>query len=159
MKFITTESIVHWNENIIHYADSYLMIISPFIQINDKMYELLCAAKIRGVKIILICGKTVLNETDKRKIKELNAIMPDRTHVVNVFFILKLHAKIFINEKYATVSSLNFYEASEQNEEAGFLVSKKYDVGQFADVESFCAKLITDPKHTQYYNHEFYKKE
>ena len=98
MKFITTESIVHWNENIIHYADSYLMIISPFIQINDKMYELLCAAKIRGVKIILICGKTVLNETEKRKIKELNAIMPDRTHVVNVFFILKLHAKIFINE-------------------------------------------------------------
>ena len=43
---------------------------------------------------------------------------------IDVYFNEKLHAKCYMNEDTAIITSMNLYEASEKNRELGVLIQK-----------------------------------
>lgn len=134
MKILNTEEILANTYITIKAAKSYLLIISPYLNLNNKIESLLTEASDRDVKIIIICGKRMLKRKQLNKIKKLNNC--------ELFFNYKLHAKCVLNEQYAILSSMNLYEKSESNYELGCLVSRDYDKEGFKRLELECHTIL-----------------
>jgi hypothetical protein len=95
-----------------------LVIISPFLKINDKLRRSIESAVNRSVKLTVIYGK---NEMDKDTYEWLKALP-----YCNIGFLKNLHAKLILNEEAAVLSSMNLYEYSQvNNHELGVLVRMK----------------------------------
>jgi phosphatidylserine/phosphatidylglycerophosphate/cardiolipin synthase-like enzyme len=121
-EFLTTTNTSARLENIIREANERLVLVSPYVQINPRLFENLKDANKRRVKITLIYGK------DKGKLKSEEK---DRLHDLqnlSLYFKESLHAKCYYNEKQLIITSMNLYDFSERtNYEMGVLVQKEED--------------------------------
>ena len=116
--FLTREDIVYHLGKIIEEADKELVLISPYIKADDETKNLLKNQK-RGTTIHVIYGKKKLKPSEKSYFDELN---------IKTSFLKNLHAKCYLNEKEALLTSMNLYEFSqEHNDEMGILVSRQDD--------------------------------
>ena len=151
MKFITTEEILEYEKKMITKPNEFLYIFSPYLQIKEEIKKIL---EYTNIKITIICGKTKLYENEYNKLKELMKNAPN----IELLYNPNLHAKIMINETYALISSMNLYEASENNHEAGIYFSNQYfsEKAQFSNLMKFC-KQILDAKDTCVYTDELHR--
>ncbi len=116
-EFLNTTGINYRLEQIIQNAERELWIISPFLKINSRIKELLEDRDRFKVTIRVIYGKNELRPEEKQWLASLASI---RTS-----FRSNLHAKCYLNEKEALLTSMNLYEFSQvNNDEMGILVSK-----------------------------------
>ncbi|WP_051412153.1 phospholipase D family protein [Halonatronum saccharophilum] len=106
-EFLTTVATSYQIENIIKDAEECLILISPYLKINNTLYERLLDADKRGVIITLIYGKKEISNSEKEKLKKICNL--------NLHYISNLHAKCYCNENKAIISSMNLYEFSERN--------------------------------------------
>lgn len=106
-KFLNTQGLSEWIPKIIEETERELIIITPFMQLSDKIYKALLAANDRNVETIIVYRENKLSEIDRVK---LNAI-----DNLNLFHHPTLHAKCYYNEKYLLIASMNLYEYSERN--------------------------------------------
>ena len=114
-EFLTTNKNLSAIEDIITQAKRELVLISPYVQIPDKLSRKLNDATIRGVEIILVYGKKrELNPDVKEQLAELGNI--------TVLYRETLHAKCFFNEEQMVITSMNLYDFSEKNDEMGILL-------------------------------------
>ena len=119
--FLTTEDIVSHLHRIIEQAAEELILISPYIKVDDKTKRLLENTK-RGTDIHVLYGKSQ-SERNLGNVKT-SFDLPG----ITVSFLKDLHAKCYLNEKEALVTSMNLHEFSqEHNDEMGILVSKRED--------------------------------
>ncbi len=104
IKYISTQGANYHLELLLKNATSRITLISPYIQLQRRIKELLKEKKQNGVKICIVCRKNDLKEdlTD---------------YASNVFDVPTLHAKCYMNENEAIITSLNLYEFSQQNNE------------------------------------------
>ena len=116
--FLTREDIVYHLGKIIEEADRELVLISPYIKADDETKNLL-KNKTRATTIHVIYGKKKLKSSEKSYFDELG---------IKTSFLKNLHAKCYLNEKEALLTSMNLYEFSqEHNDEMGILVSRQDD--------------------------------
>ncbi|OAV71143.1 putative HKD family nuclease [Bacteroidales bacterium Barb6] len=141
-KYLRTSAITSEVEDLISKAKDRLVIISPYLQLSDKVRELL-ENKERGkiVKVIILCGK------EKLKTEELEFLQ--NLKCVNLYFYKDLHAKCYLNEKKMIISSMNLYEYSQKNNiEMGILIEKDIDEqiydDAWEDIESMLYHRATD---------------
>lgn len=106
MKFIPPLEIGSQIMTLIQEAEEELTIVSPYVNINgwDKMKRCLHKAVDSNVKIKFISRKNA--KQDFSELKSLG-IIP--------FLVDDLHAKVYISESYAIVSSLNMIHYSDIN--------------------------------------------
>ena len=106
-------------ERIIKEADEYLYIISPYVKIDKQIRRLLTDKhNSNGLSINFIFGKKGLEP-------EINDWLRSMSHI-QTGFVKDLHAKCYLNEKEALVTSLNLYDYSMiHNIEMGVFVSTK----------------------------------
>ncbi len=117
-KFYTTKSISRHLKNIIEDAKEELILISPYIKADDET-EKLIGDKKRSIRINVVYGKRELNSREKRFLEDLS---------IRTTFRENLHAKCYLNESEALITSMNLYEYSMyNNDEMGILVSKEED--------------------------------
>ena len=128
-KFLTTTEISASLERIIKGADKKLWIISPYLQINDRIKDLL---KDKGR------SKKDASQIDIRVIYRENKLPPEEKRWLESISSIKtrsrsnLHAKCYFNDKEALLTSMNLYEYSQvNNDEMGILVSKEQDPDPF----------------------------
>lgn len=120
--FLTTNRIVDHLYRIIGEATEEVVLVSAYINLDDATKERLDdKAKTSNIPIHIIYGKK------KRKLKS-----EEKAHLdslgIRVSFVKDLHAKCYLNEKEALVTSMNLLESSmEHNEEMGILVSRADD--------------------------------
>ena len=135
-KFLTTEGIVENLGRIIAEADKELVLISPYISADDKTKGLLKNTK-RATSIYVIHRKP---QSERNRDNVASSFdMPG----VKVSSIEYLHAKCYLNEKEALVTSMNLYARSqENNHEMGILVSKQGDSEVYEDVYREATRLI-----------------
>ena len=95
--FLTREDIVYHLGKIIEEADRELVLISPYIKADDETKNLL-KNKTRGTTIHVIYGKKKLKSSEKSYFDELN---------IKTSFLKNLHAKCYLNEKEALLTSMN----------------------------------------------------
>jgi len=116
-------------------ANERLTLISPFLKINGRIKELLEDKNRLKIDTRLIYGKSELQpeETDW-----LNSMKYIRTSYCD-----NLHAKCYINEDEALITSMNLYEFSQQNNnEMGILIKKEDESELYHDMYEEAKRLI-----------------
>ena len=135
-KFLTTRGTSSQIEDIINSAKNRLVLISPFLQLSETLFQTLKGADRRKVKITLVHGKRELKPEERSQLKQLDNL--------SLRFLENLHAKCFFNEEHMVITSMNLYDFSEQNNrEMGVLLSTKDDGDVFRDAVKE-AKLIVE---------------
>ena len=127
-EFLTTAGISHRLDDIIKSAKDRLVIISPFIRVNPLIKHLLEDRNRFNIDIRVIYGKNELHPEENNWLESMASI---RTR-----FCKNLHAKCYLNENEALLTSMNLYEYSQSNNyEMGILVSRKNDLELYNKID------------------------
>ena len=122
-EFLTTHGISDRLQRIIREAKEVLVLVSPYLQTNPKIRELLELKSRSNTHIRVIYGKRDLRPEEQEWIETIPSI--------ELCFRQPLHAKCYLNEKEAILTSMNLYQFSElHNDEWGILVPKTGDDDQ-----------------------------
>ena len=141
-KFLDTPNIISAVNNIIKNAKNEVYLISPYIDLNKRFMELIEEKNEQNVHVIIIWGK-------KRKQPKFNGTIKswiNSMSFVDEVFHKDLHAKCYLNESEAIITSMNIYEASEKNVEMGILVNKKEDNDLYSEIVKEVNRLIRSSK-------------
>ena len=134
-KFLNTSATNFYLEELIKNAKERLILISPFLKLNDRIKELLEDKNRLKIDIRIIYGKSDLHPDEIKWMQKLD--------YVRVSFCKNLHAKCYINESTCIISSLNLYEFSQvNNNEMGILIEKDQDDAVYKDAYEEAKRII-----------------
>lgn len=134
-KFLNTSATSYFLEELIKNAKDRLILISPFLKLNDRIKELLEDKNRLKIDVRIIYGK---NELQNDEINWLNELTYIRTS-----FCKNLHAKCYLNEENCIITSLNLYEFSQvNNNEMGVAVSKADDMELYKNTYEEAQRII-----------------
>ena len=134
-KFLDTTGVSNELAQIIKGAKEKLILISPYLQISDRFKEMLEDQDKMKFEIRIIYGKSELQPQENNWLKSLKSV---RTSICK-----NLHAKCYLNENEALISSMNFYEFSQRNNnEMGIVVYKSEDPQLYDDINTEARRLI-----------------
>ena len=134
-KFLNTSATNYFLEELIKDARDRLILISPFLKLNDRMRELLADKNRLKIDVRIVYGKSELQPEEISWLKELTYI---RTS-----FCKNLHAKCYMNEEMAIITSLNLYEFSQvNNNEMGVLIRRDDDAELYKDAYEEAQRII-----------------
>lgn len=132
--FLTTTQISAELENLIKTAQDEITIVSPYLKVNHRLQSFIKDAGQRQIRFKLIYGKSELQPDEWNWIKQLET--------VETGFVENLHAKCYLNETAAIVTSMNLYEFSQQNnDEMGILATVGADPELYRDICSEVERL------------------
>ena len=135
VKFLTTTSISAELENLIKSAREEVILISPYLKVNQRLQGFIRDADLRRIRLTVIYGKRDMQDAEREWINELR--IPPET-----WFVPNLHAKCYLNEDAAIITSMNLYEFSQQNnDEMGIYVSRVDDTALFQDIKEEAGRL------------------
>ncbi|WP_394753240.1 phospholipase D family protein [Crenothrix sp.] len=134
-KFLNTSATNYFLEELIKDAKDRLILISPFLKLNDRMKELLADKNRLKIDVRIVYGKSELQPEEINWLKELTYI---RTS-----FCKNLHAKCYLNEDLCIITSLNLYEFSQvNNNEMGVLIRRAEDAELYKDAYEEAQRII-----------------
>ena len=135
-KFLNTTGVSYHLEELIKGTKDRLILISPYLQFTDRIKEHLSNLNIqkRDIRIVYRENKLQLEENNW-----LESQIGIRTSLCK-----NLHAKCYINENEAIITSMNLYEFSQQNNnEMGIFLSKSQDPDLYASTMEEVQRLLT----------------
>ena len=134
-KFLNSSGTTYHLEELIKNASDRLIIISPYLKLNDRIKELLEDRNRLKIDIRIVYGKNDLQPEEINWLKNLTFI---RTS-----FCKNLHAKCYLNENECIITSLNLYEFSQvNNNEMGVLINRNEDSKLYADTYEEAQRII-----------------
>lgn len=134
-KFLNTSATNYFLEELIKTAKDRLILISPFLKLNDRMKELLADKDRLKIDVRIVYGKSELQPEEINWLKELS--------YVRTSFCKNLHAKCYMNEELAIITSLNLYEFSQiNNNEMGVLIRRSEDAELYKDTYEEAQRII-----------------
>jgi phosphatidylserine/phosphatidylglycerophosphate/cardiolipin synthase-like enzyme len=134
-KFLNTSATNYYLEELIKNASERLILISPFLKLNDRIKELLEDKNRLKIDVRIVYGKSELQPEEINWLKELSFI---RTS-----FCKNLHAKCYMNEDSCIISSLNLYEFSQvNNNEMGVFIDRNTDSEMYKDSYEEAQRII-----------------
>lgn len=160
-KFLTGKSLEEKLTDIIWNAKKYVVIISPFIKLDNHVRSIFDKIKAtHEIHLILVFGK---NEGYKQKsLREQDFEYFKDFKNISILYNKDLHAKHYCNEKEGLITSLNLYDYSMINNiEYGVHFSKNLlnpTEKLFDETEEFTDDLIFDKSHVVYLKKPQYKK-
>lgn len=134
-KFLNTSATSYFLEELVKTARERLILISPFLKMNDRIKELLEDKNRLKIDVRIVFGKNELQPEEMNWLKELMYI---RTS-----FCRNLHAKCYLNESGCIITSLNLYDFSQiNNNEMGVYLSRQEDMGLYTDAYEEAQRII-----------------
>ena len=134
-KFLNTSATNFFLEELIKNAKERLILISPYLRLNDRIKELLEDKNRLKIDIRIIYGKSDLHPDEIKWMQKLEYI--------RISFCKNLHAKCYLNEQNCIISSLNLYEFSQvNNNEMGILIQKDDDFDVYKDAYEEAQRII-----------------
>lgn len=134
-KFLNTSAINYYLEELIKKTRERLIIISPFLRFNDRIKELLADVDRLKIDVRLVYGKSELAPQEINWLRSLEFLRTSFCH--------NLHAKCYMNENAAIVSSMNLYDFSQvNNNEMGVFIDRSIDGELYVDVQNEAQRLI-----------------
>ncbi len=134
-KFLNTSATNYFLEEMIKTAKDRLILISPFLKLNDRIKELLQDKNRLKIDVRIVYGKNELQPEEINWLRELT--------YVRTSFCKNLHAKCYLNEESCIITSLNLYEFSQiNNNEMGVLVSRQDDADLYKDAYEEAQRII-----------------
>ena len=127
-EFLRTNEISTKIEDLIENSQDKLVLMSPYLQINKKIKNRLKVKDNRKQPARIVYRKNKLELEENNWLKNLNEI---RTS-----YCEDLHAKCYLNEKEAIITSMNLYQHSQENNyEMGIYVKKDEDPNLYKDIK------------------------
>ena len=134
-KFLNTSATNYYLEEMIKGASERLILISPFLKLNDRIKELLEDKNRLKIDVRVVYGKSELQPEEINWLRELTYI---RTS-----FCKNLHAKCYINENSCIITSLNLYQFSQvNNNEMGVFIERHEDSQMYSDAFDEAQRII-----------------
>lgn len=134
-KFLNISATNFFLEELIKNAKERLILISPYLRLNDRIKELLEDKDRLKIDVRIVYGKSDLHPEEIKWIQKLD--------YVRLSFCKDLHAKCYLNESECIISSLNLYEFSQvNNNEMGISVRKYEDDEVFKDAYEEAQRII-----------------
>jgi phosphatidylserine/phosphatidylglycerophosphate/cardiolipin synthase-like enzyme len=134
-KFLNTSATNYYLEELIKSASDRLILISPFLKLNDRIKELLEDKNRLKIDVRIVYGKSELQPEEINWLKELS--------FVRTSFCKNLHAKCYLNEESCIITSLNLYEFSQvNNNEMGVFVSRSDDAEMYRETYEEAQRII-----------------
>ena len=134
-KFLTTTGISYRLEEIIKTAEERLVLISPFLRVNERIKELLEDKDRLKMDVRVIYGKNQLQPEENNWLESMASI---RTS-----YCKNLHAKCYLNENEALLTSMNLYEFSQvNNNEMGILISREEEPALYREVWEEAQRIV-----------------
>lgn len=134
-KFLNTSATNYFLEELIKDAKDRLILISPYLKLNDRVKELLADKNRLKIDVRMVYGKSELQPAEISWLREQTYI---RTS-----FCKNLHAKCYLNEELCIVTSLNLYEFSQvNNNEMGILIRRSEDAELYRDAYEEAQRII-----------------
>ena len=134
-KFLTTTGISYRLEEIIKTAEERLVLISPFLRVNERIKELLEDKDRLKMDVRVIYGKNQLQPEENNWLESMASI---RTS-----YCKNLHAKCYLNENEALLTSMNLYEFSQvNNNEMGILISREEEPDLYGEVWKEAQRIV-----------------
>lgn len=121
-KYLDTSQISSELMQLLKEAKEKIILVTYSLQVNNQIQERLKTKSKLGTlsEITIIYGNTQLKEKELKWMEEIDDL--------RVFQKKNLHAKCYINEKKAIISSMNLYDYSQtSNIEMGFLIERESD--------------------------------
>jgi hypothetical protein len=147
MEILETTAISFEIENIINSSIDFVIIVSPYLKINNRLRPKLSDCFKRNSRNIILYRESELSKEEKTWLtmqKNLELIP-----------IRNLHAKCYINETTMLMSSMNLYDFSQiNNHELGLMVKKN----EFQSGKNLFEEMLKKIKaiiHTDYPNYDF----
>ena len=143
-KFLRTNGVSDAIDRIISEAKGEITIVSPYLKVPIQLLERLQQAANREVRIILVYGKSELNSEMNYKLSTIKNL--------ERYFKEDLHAKCYLNEDMAIITSMNLHEYSAaNNREMGILIEKSGEREVYIDIRKE-VKSILDASKKEYVN-------
>lgn len=123
-EFLSKENLLDELLNLFKDAEKFLVLVSPYIKLNDEMKRAL-QRKIHDEKFVIriVFGKN--EENKSRSLSESDMEFFKKFNNVEIYYNQDLHAKYYANEYASIVTSLNLHQYSVKNNiEIGIL----YDI-------------------------------
>jgi phosphatidylserine/phosphatidylglycerophosphate/cardiolipin synthase-like enzyme len=134
-KFLRTTGISHYLEELIKSTNDQLILISPYLQLHQRVKDHLQNLNIQKKDIRIVYRENKLQVEESNWLEKQIGI---RTSVCST-----LHAKCYINESEAIVTSMNLYSFSQQNnDEMGIYVTKKNDLELYSEILEEANRLL-----------------
>ena len=134
-KFLNTSATNYFLEELIKNASDRLILISPFLKLNDRIKELLQDKNRLKIDVRIVYGKNELQPEEINWLRELS--------FVRTSFCKNLHAKCYLNEETCIITSLNLYEFSQvNNNEMGILIERAEDAQLYRDAYDEAQRII-----------------
>lgn len=135
-KFLNTTGVSYHLEELIKNTQDRLILISPYLQFHKRVKDHLENLTIQKKDIRIIYRENKLQVEESTWLEHQIGI---RTSLCN-----SLHAKCYINENEAIVTSMNLYSFSQQNnDEMGIHVTKEEDAQLYNDINKEVQRLLT----------------
>jgi RNA polymerase-binding transcription factor DksA len=133
--FLDTAGLGHYLQKLINDANEKLILISPYLKISDRLKQSLTDKDRMKIDIRIIYGKDELQPAEHNWLKSMLSI--------RISFCQNLHAKCYLNEKAAIITSMNLYDFSQiNNNEMGIYVTKEEDPVLYADIYAEAMRLV-----------------
>lgn len=134
-KFLNTSATNYYLEELIKSASDRLILISPFLRLNDRIKELLEDKNRLKIDVRIVYGKSELHPMEISWLNELS--------FVRTSFCKNLHAKCYMNESSCIITSLNLYEFSQvNNNEMGVHISREDDPDMYRETYEEAQRII-----------------
>jgi phosphatidylserine/phosphatidylglycerophosphate/cardiolipin synthase-like enzyme len=134
-KFLDTTGVSYHLQQLINKANEKLVIISPYLKINDRIKQSLEDKNRMKIDIRVVYGKNELQPDENNWLKSMTSVRSS--------FCKDLHAKCYLNENEAILTSMNLYEFSQvNNNEMGIYVDKAMDPELYKDIYEEAQRLI-----------------
>ncbi len=134
-EFLDTTGVSAQLTEIIKNAQDRLVIISPYLRVNRQIKELLEDKDRMRINVWVIYGKNELRPEENNWLRSMNSIKTG--------FLSDLHAKCYMNEDEALVTSMNLYEYSQVNNyEMGISVSREKDPELYEEIKKESDRIL-----------------
>lgn len=134
-KFLNTSATNYYLEELIKQTREHLIIISPFLKFNHRIKELLADIDRMKIDIRIVYGKSELAPQEINWLRSLE--------FVRTSFCQNLHAKCYVNEQAAIITSMNLYDFSQiNNNEMGVYIEREGEPELYRDAYDEAQRLI-----------------
>lgn len=147
-EFLATEGVSHALAEIVKRAQERLVLISPYLRLNAPIRDLIEAKKNSPrIEIHMVCRENQLLQGEKDWLESMS--------FVKTYICKNLHAKCYLNENEALVTSMNLTADSQVNNyEMGILVSREEDSKLYDDISDGSRTIVRSSEVSRETSHE-----
>jgi hypothetical protein len=135
-KFLNTTGVSYHLEELMKSTTDRLILVSPYLQFSERVKEHLTNLNVQKKDIRIIYRENKLHTDENNWLESQIGI---RTSICKT-----LHAKCYLNEKEAIITSMNLFAFSQiNNNEMGIHITKAQDPELYNDTLQEALRLIT----------------